>query len=158
MLKPVTSSDLLEGVYRIGDEDKEIASNMKMNNPVNFESKLEKSRMGNLEENKKEVCTPIPVRRHHLLTYKDTESRNWLAPELQGVSNPRSLATFQSDVFALGFVFGSLLLEGVHPFGDEDEEITSNMKMNNPVNLKSKLLASIFSADFLIFQLFFNQK
>ena len=93
--------------------------------------------------------------------YESTESRTWLAPELQGVSNPRSLATFQSDVFAEGLVIGWLLLEGVHPFGDEDEEITSNMKMNNPVNFESKLeklSTPIFTDDFLIFHLFFYQK
>jgi hypothetical protein len=28
---------------------------------------------------------------------------------LQGVSNPRSLATFQIDVYAEGLVFGSIL-------------------------------------------------
>ena len=71
--------------------------------------------------------------------YESTESRKWLAPELQGVSNPLSLATFESDVFAEGLVFGWLLSDGVHPFGDKDEEITSNMKMNNPVNFESKL-------------------
>jgi hypothetical protein len=41
--------------------------------------------------------------------YESTESRTWLAPELQGVSNPRSLATFQIDVYAEGLVFGSIL-------------------------------------------------
>jgi serine/threonine protein kinase len=71
--------------------------------------------------------------------YKGTEPRTWLAPELQEVSNPILLATFESDVFALGLVFGSLLLDGDHPFGDQHKEITSNMKMNNPVNFESKL-------------------
>jgi hypothetical protein len=41
--------------------------------------------------------------------YESTESRTWLAPKLQGVSNPRSLATFQIDVYAEGLVFGSIL-------------------------------------------------
>jgi serine/threonine protein kinase len=71
--------------------------------------------------------------------YGSTESRKWLAPELQGESNPLLLATFESDVFAEGLVFGWLLLDGVHPFEDQDEEITSKMKMDNPVNFESKL-------------------
>jgi hypothetical protein len=40
--------------------------------------------------------------------YESTESRKWLVPELQGVSNPRSLATFQIGVNAEGLVFSSL--------------------------------------------------
>ncbi len=90
--------------------------------------------------------------------YESTKARKWLAPDLQGVSNPFELATFESDVFAEGLVFGWLLLDGVHPFEDQDEEITSKMKMDNPVNFESKLLASIFTDDFLIFQWFVNQK
>jgi serine/threonine protein kinase len=121
---------------------------------------LNQLRTGNLEEIKKEVCTPISIEKAlqtKQIYYEGKKSSYWLAPELQGVKNPLSLATFQSDVFAEGLVFGSFLLE-VHPFGDEDEEITSNIIKNKPVNLESKLLASLFTDDFLIFHLFFYQK
>jgi hypothetical protein len=60
---------------------------------------------------------------------------------LQTLSNPQYLATFESDVFAAGLVFGSLLLNGVHPFGVGEDEIISNIKINKPVsNDKSKSL------------------
>ncbi len=103
---------------------------------------LNQLRTGNLEDIKKEVCTPISIEKAlqtKQIYYEGKKSSYWLAPELQGVKNPLSLATFQSDVFAEGLVFGSLLLEGVHPFGDQDEEITSNTMKNNPVHLKSEL-------------------
>jgi serine/threonine protein kinase len=78
------------------------------------------------------------------------ESRTCQAPELQTLSNPQSLATFGSDVFAAGLVFGSLLLNGAHPFGLNEDEITSNIKMNNPVNVGSK---SLLFQDFISYAL-----
>jgi serine/threonine protein kinase len=72
--------------------------------------------------------------------FTDKRSRTWQAPELQTLSNPRTLATFESDVFAAGLVFGSLLLNGAHPFGVDEDKIISNIKMNEPVNVKSKSL------------------
>ncbi|XP_046631368.1 uncharacterized protein LOC124311080 [Daphnia pulicaria] len=68
--------------------------------------------------------------------FTDKRSRTWQAPELQTLSNPRTLATFESDVFAAGLVFGSLLLNGAHPFGVDEDKIISNIKMNEPVNVK----------------------
>jgi serine/threonine protein kinase len=82
--------------------------------------------------------------------FTDKKSRTWQAPELQTLSNPRTLATFESDVFAAGLVFGSLLLKGVHPFGVDEDEITSNIKMNKPVNEKSK---SLLLQDFISYVL-----
>lgn len=82
--------------------------------------------------------------------FTSEESRTWQAPELQTSSNPKSLATFGSDVFAAGLVFGSLLLNGAHPFGLNEDEITSNIKMNNPVNIGSK---SLLFKDFISYAL-----
>ncbi len=81
--------------------------------------------------------------------FTNKRSRTWQAPELQTSSNPQYLATFESDVFAAGLVFGSLLLNGAHPFGDEDK-IISNIKMNKPVNVKSK---SFLIQDFISYGL-----
>jgi serine/threonine protein kinase len=72
--------------------------------------------------------------------FTSKRSRTWQAPELQTLSNPQYLATFESDVFAAGLVFGSLLLNGAHPFGVDEDKIISNIKMNEPVNVKSKSL------------------
>jgi serine/threonine protein kinase len=82
--------------------------------------------------------------------FTSKESRTWQAPELQTSSNPQYLATFESDVFVAGLVFGSLLLNGVHPFGVGEDEIISNIKMNNPVNVGSK---SLLFQDFISYAL-----
>jgi serine/threonine-protein kinase/endoribonuclease IRE1 len=70
-------------------------------------------------------------------------TRNWFAPEeltsgsqVQQSKQPRG--TVKSDVFALGLVFGYLLLDGQHLYGSDEIEIHSNISTNNPVNINSR--------------------
>ena len=73
-------------------------------------------------------------------------SMSWMAPELlkernQGRNNPghKARGTVKSDVFAEGCVFGYFLSDGIHPFGDADYEIPSNIAKNKLDDLnKSK--------------------
>ena len=68
---------------------------------------------------------------------------DWLAPELLKLMNDGTMrndeqrGTIQTDVFAEGLVFGSFLLDGLHPFGSP-VKIAANILTNNPVNLSSK--------------------
>ncbi len=69
-------------------------------------------------------------------------TNKWLAPELlKSIANeePQGRGTVKSDVFALGLVFGYLLLEGEHLYGN-GHEIDENISENNPVNMKGKYL------------------
>ncbi len=51
--------------------------------------------------------------------------------------------TNMSDVFSCALVFFKYFTKGCHPFG-KDEEITSNIRQSNPVNLRSKMYLYIF--------------
>jgi serine/threonine protein kinase len=70
-------------------------------------------------------------------------TNNWLAPELlKSIANEepqQGRGTVKSDVFALGLVFGYLLLKGEHLYGKR-HEINENILDNKPVNMKSKFL------------------
>ncbi|KAK4011170.1 hypothetical protein OUZ56_020284 [Daphnia magna] len=68
----------------------------------------------------------------------------WLAPELlsfklnSSVEENNYKETAKSDVFALGLVFGSLILNGEHlygPMGNENE-IPQNIIEGNPINMQ----------------------
>ena len=69
-----------------------------------------------------------------------------MAPELLKERNPgrnnlgpKARGTVKSDVFAEGCVFGYFLSDGIHPFGDADYEIPSNIAKNKLDDLnKSK--------------------
>ncbi|XP_059351756.1 serine/threonine-protein kinase/endoribonuclease ire-1-like [Daphnia carinata] len=70
-------------------------------------------------------------------------NRAWLAPELlqvtrhegnvDEISYPESA---ESDVFALGLVFGCLLLNGEHLYGSTENEIADNIVKGNPINMQ----------------------
>ncbi|KZS11442.1 Uncharacterized protein APZ42_024210 [Daphnia magna] len=67
---------------------------------------------------------------------------NWYSPELlklllnkQGAEEPRG--TVKSDVFALGLVFGYLLLNGQHPYGGLEAEIHKNLMKKETIKLKN---------------------
>lgn len=69
-------------------------------------------------------------------------TKNWYAPEVLGLftieekeeSAPRG--TVKSDVFALGLVFGYLLLDGKHLYGSNEFEITPNIIFKKPINMQ----------------------
>lgn len=67
----------------------------------------------------------------------------WGAPELfqnnfhGGVQFECQHSSFQCDTFVLGCLFFYLLERGAHPFG-EGVEITKNIILSDPVNLKSE--------------------
>jgi serine/threonine protein kinase len=67
---------------------------------------------------------------------------DWFAPEVFASDNVdvqnNARGTTKSDVFSEGCVFGYLLLDGQHPFGntDAENEIQSNILKENFVNLK----------------------
>lgn len=118
---------------------------------ANFESPLQSESKRNIEKGIKQMSDfEKEFHVNETKFFMSKESRTWLAPELQTLSNPQYLATFESDVFAAGLVFGSLLLNGAHPFGLNKDEITSNIKMNNPVNVGSK---SLLFQDFISYAL-----
>lgn len=43
------------------------------------------------------------------------------------------------DIFACACVFFKFLTKGIHPFGTDSEEITTNLRQSNPVNMKSNI-------------------
>lgn len=66
-------------------------------------------------------------------------TRNWVAPELLERENSlaRSRDTVLSDVHSSGCVFLYFLLDGVHPFGsNQQDDLLLNVIRGNPVNLK----------------------
>ncbi len=65
----------------------------------------------------------------------------WLAPELIAASRAEKITGSQKcDIFALGCVFFFFLVPGVHPFGEGDDEHSTqtNIKNKNPVNFHRK--------------------
>ncbi len=83
-------------------------------------------------------------------TYKISKlegTMNWLAPELlkqlddmpthpnNGDQPSRKIrGTVKSDVFAEGLVFAYYLSDGVHPHGNSNREIQTNLRAGNPKN------------------------
>jgi len=84
---------------------------------------------------------------YSLSGYRGTQ--NYLAPEIlvlgqndqlftqekSDVSNKKIILTNMSDVFSCALVFFKYFTKGCHPFGT-NEEIISNIRQSNPVNLK----------------------
>jgi serine/threonine protein kinase len=134
-----SSKWILKNPQKTTDETHTILQKLRLKeeSKINIEKRTEQMRYKEFLEDKTKYFT-------------SKKSRTWQAPELQTLSNPQSLATFGSDVFAAGLVFGSLLLNGAHPFGLNEDEITSNIKMNNPVNVGSK---SLLFQDFISYAL-----
>ncbi len=56
--------------------------------------------------------------------------------------NKKMKLTNMSDVFSCALVFFKYFTKGRHPFG-KNEEITSNIRQSNPVNLKGKTFLCI---------------
>lgn len=69
----------------------------------------------------------------------------WLAPELQtlfekhGEMMVLESCTTASDLFSAGCIYGYLLTGGEHLFGSSYSEIKDNIKLQNPININSKL-------------------
>ncbi|XP_057367110.1 uncharacterized protein LOC130688145 [Daphnia carinata] len=70
-------------------------------------------------------------------------TRNWYAPELlkcphnaQAQAAEGHRGTIKSDVFALGLVFGYLLLNGQHPYGGSEDEIRKNLMKTKTIKFK----------------------
>ncbi|KAI9553231.1 hypothetical protein GHT06_021127 [Daphnia sinensis] len=67
-------------------------------------------------------------------------TRNWIAPELlePTLDGRECRGDIKSDVFALGLVFGCILLDGEHLYGSKEkkEEIFKNIKEGKPVNMQ----------------------
>ncbi|XP_045027629.1 uncharacterized protein LOC123470975 isoform X2 [Daphnia magna] len=72
-------------------------------------------------------------------------NNKWLAPELQltrkrkrDVEEKNFKEAAKSDIFSLGLVFGSLLLNGEHLYGsmENEKEISQNIIKGNPINMQ----------------------
>ncbi|XP_057371143.1 uncharacterized protein LOC130692082 [Daphnia carinata] len=65
----------------------------------------------------------------------------WFSPEEMGIIMGRDLriteirGSIKSDVYAEGLVFGYILLKGRHIYGENQYDIVTNMKQNNPANI-----------------------
>ncbi|XP_057374555.2 serine/threonine-protein kinase/endoribonuclease IRE1-like [Daphnia carinata] len=64
----------------------------------------------------------------------------WFSPEeLENIGrdlrNEKTKGFYTSDVYALGLVFGYILLKGRHIYGENQCAIAANIKQNNPVNM-----------------------
>lgn len=60
---------------------------------------------------------------------------------LENSSTDKKVVTIMSDVFSTGCVFFEFCTDGIHPFGDGEFEIKTNLSIeqSNPYNLKGKI-------------------
>jgi serine/threonine protein kinase len=73
---------------------------------------------------------------------------NYYAPEILKLIDEESSnkyyekkrGTVKSDVFAEGLVFGYFVMDGLHPFGASNYQISVNVRTKRTINLPSKLI------------------
>ncbi len=71
-------------------------------------------------------------------------SERWLSPEILNEDDKGKIkGSVKSDNFSLGCVYFFYLLNGLHPFGNDNERIVTiqdRIKKGNPINFRSKFI------------------